>query len=316
MPPEFEELDPQGLPPEAAPEGQPTPSADAAPEPEYVEIRNRAIEYEGRVEKEQFQDFADKLGLDADRLRQALQIGLDGTRLYEDLNEERDRIRQAAEEVARLREAQGRTPTTRPTESGQPPARERYVTRPPEGDVPGNIYWLADTMERLQPLLERVPHIESTLEETRRRFERAEEQKDIAEERSAAHRAYSEVAESWKKQNWNIPSQKELERELRRFPISDDIDLSWHDIWDRVAWMVNGPKIVRDARRQSVLDTQNNKGGKITIPASGSMGMAPATPVSNGADDNASLDAEAAQLEQQLKGATLAGVFGDRRPLR
>lgn len=314
MPPEFDELDPQGLPPEqAAPEGQTTPTADAAPEPEWVEIRNRAIEYEGRVEKDQFQDFADRLGLDADRLRQAIQIGLDGTRLYEDLNEERDRLRREAEAIA-SRETP-RTPPIREPEAGKPQGPRGYATRPPEGDIPGNVYWLAETLERLEPLLERIPHIDNSLTETRERFEQERAAKDVAEERAQALRAYSDVKESWTKQGWSVPSQAELERELRRFPISDDIDLSWHEIWERVAWMMNGPAIVRRQRREAVLDTQRNKGGTISIPASGGR-PGPMVPASNGADDDASLEAEAAQISSQLQGQNLMGLFGDRRGVR
>ena len=310
MPPE-DELDPQGLPLEAAPEGQPTPPAGAGPEPEFVEIRNRGLEYEAKVDRTDFEAFADRLGLDTEKLKQALQIGLDGTRLYEEVNDERDRLRQIAAELDRARSA-GTQPAT-PQGPVQPVRQQRYTQRPE--DVEGSVMWLAEQFESLRPTLERVSTIEQILGDIKNRTEQSEELRETAEERASALKAYNEVAENWTKQGWKIPAQRELERELRRFPISDDVDLTWHDIWDRVAWMVSGPSIVRNSRRQAVLDTQKNKGGTISIPGN-SGAPTNRVPVSNGADDDASLEAEAAHLQSALQGQNLMGVFGDRRTLR
>lgn len=308
MPEDFEL--PTGLPAtEPAPvEGQ-APVGTPAPEVEMVEFKNR--DYEATVERDLVDQFASKLNIDADRLRQAVQIGLDGTRLYESLNDERDRLRQGYAELERLRADMAKAPAQPPVY--QPPAQLRYQSRPPVEDVIGSVGWLAERFEQIAPQLDRLKTIEEMLASTSSSIYDARRQADEAEERATAMQAYSEVSELWKQKGWgDIPSQRELERKLQQIPLSDDINSTWHDIWNDVAWMVAGPNIIQKIRRQTVSDMQK-PAARFTMPA-GSAPMPAARvpgPVANG-DDTAALEAEAAAIAGQLGGLTAGQAFPQR----
>jgi hypothetical protein len=297
--------------PTPEPEGQPAPAPAPEPEPEYVEIKNR--DFERQVTKGRFQEIADELGMDVDRLRQTVQIGLDGTRLYEQINDERDKLREAWGEIARMQQEA----TQRTTSPPPPTPQHRPVSRPPAEDIYGNVAWLAEHFERISPALEQLPELRGLIEDTRRRVEQADNQREVAEERSVAFKAYSDVADNWKKQGWGeLPQRQRMESYLKDFPISDDLNLSWHDIWERVGWMIEGPNIARRQRRQAVLDSQK-PGARIVTPGSTSPHGTPMpSPATANGDDNAALEEEAARLTAQLQGQNLAGVYGDRRPLR
>ena len=303
---------PEGLPtPE--PEGGQQPPPALEPEPEFVEIRNR--DFERQVPKGEFERVATELGMDVDRLRTAVQIGLDGTRLYEQINEERDRLREAWNEIAAAQQAAAQR--GQPQAPQAPPTSLRPAARPPAEDIYGNVAWLAEHFERIAPYLERLPHLEELASETQRRIDSAESQREIAEEKALSVQAYSEVADNWKKQGWgDFPSRTRVMQYLRDFPISDDLNLSWHDIYERVGWMLEGPNVARRQRRQAVLESQKPSGVRI-MPSgnTGPAGMPPPMPSANG-DDNAALEEEAQRITQQLSGQNLAGVYGDRRPLR
>src|SRR6185295_16403098 len=102
-----------------------------------------------------------------------------------------------------------------------------------------------ERFETIAPQLERLKTIEDMLANTNGSIEASRRLQDEAEERATALSAYSEVADTWKKNGWEIPSQRELERRLQQIPLSDDLNLTWHDIWDNVAWMVAGPNLIR-----------------------------------------------------------------------
>lgn len=307
---------PEDLPATEPAPAEQTPTEPAAtPEVEFVEFKNR--DFEREVPKDLVQQFADALDLDVDRVRQAVQIGLDGTRLYEQVNDERDKLRQAWADLAARAQEAGGLERPRPAAPQQPQAPPgRYAPRPAAEDIYGNVAWLAEHFERVAPMLERLPQLEELVSDTRARIEFADEQRENAEEKAVAFKAYNDVATNWKKQGWgDLPTRQRLQEVLRRIPLSDDVDLTWHDIWDQVGWMVAGPDIARRQRRQAVLDIQK-PGTRISTAASGApMGAPVSRPPANGDDDSA-LNNEAAEIEAALKGQTLAGVYGDRRPLR
>jgi hypothetical protein len=288
-------------------------AAAAAPEPEFVEIKNRDDAW--KVEKDLFESVADRLGMDVDRLRRAVQIGLDGARLYEEVNDERSRLAAAWEELARTRPRE--EDPARPAYPPQP--GQRPTQRPPAEDTTGNLLWLAERFESVLPNIERVSKLEEMLAETQNRFAQSEEAQQASEEKAIAISAYEDVKNEWKKQGFgDLPSRGELERALRRFPITDDVDLTWHEVWDQIGWMTAGPMVARRQRRQAVLDNQNPK-ARFTVPANQAVGPTGPRPAAREADgtDNAALDREYEELSRQIPdNATLANVYGDRRPMR
>jgi hypothetical protein len=304
MPEDFET--PTGLPESPAPEGQVAP-VQPEPEIELVEFKNR--DWEAAVPRDLVDQFASALKMDPDRLRQSLQIGVDGTRLYESINDERDRLRVAAAEIERMR---AERPAPAPP-IYQPPAQVRYPTRPAHDDVIGSVGWLAERFEAIAPQLDRLKTIEEMLANTSTSIYESRRAQDEAEERATALGAYSDVSQEWKKNGWDMPDQRTLERKLQQIPLSDDTNATWHDIWNDVAWMVAGPTLIRKQRRQAVLDSQAPN-ARITIPGGSApiAGSRPASVRANG-DDNAALDAEADAITRQLQGTTAGETLFPQR---
>lgn len=305
-----EEL-PDGLPAiEPAPEPeQGLPSPEPAPLPDTVEIRNR--DYEGEVDKAQFEAIAQSLNLDPDKLRQAIQIGLDGTRLYEGIREERARIQAEREawDSQRLAAMNNQTapgyqypgqPYGQPSPAPyQGPQARVPVQRPNPNDVIGTVNWLADRMEALAPAIGRIPELDQMLQGTASQIQEAELRRIEVEERAAGTAAYNDVADYWKKQGLTLPPQERLAEALRAIPLSDDVEMSWHDVWDKIGWMVAGADNYRRARRHAMLDaTRPNP--TVRTPVSAAPQGVPRPTGQPG-----TIEDQIAQMESQLSGFTV-----------
>lgn len=281
----------------------PPPAVEAEPL-DYVEIKNRDETWE--VDRDAFDKVASALGKDPDQLRTALQMGLDGSRHYERVNEERDQLRAAWQELAQIKAEAMRAPARQSDYSQTQP-----IQRPPAQDVTGNVLWMADRIDRLGQIIEKIPDLESALTETRQLVENREEQQEVATERVYALQAYQDTADQWKKSGWGeAPSYQRCQDFLRRIPLSDDVDMSWHDIWDATAWALGGKDVARRQRRQAVIDSKQ-PGAVIRTPVN----QAP-----TGARQNVSMSAsgdmnedEMKAAEQALQGMTLAEVVGGTR---
>ena len=295
-------------------EGQATPDAPPAPadEPEFLELKVRDESW--RAPKSLAQQFADELGWPLEELKTRLEVGYDGNRIYQGINAERDELSEYRRELEGLRDQMlSRTAPQDGNGRASPEDRRVPLSRPPGTDVTGTVLWLADQIERIAPLIERVPEIERGLSYTHQSIKDREEQRDLAEERVVAHNAYDDVADQWKKENLGeLPPRRELEAILRRIPLSDDTDMSWHDIWDKVGWMVSGPSIARRQRRQAVLDSQHPE-ARITVPVS----RAPLPPGSpsgpsplTGNETMEELEKKIAGYEKELSGLTLGQIQG------
>ena len=306
-------LDPATQTPAGEPVGSPTGE-------DFVELRVKDEEY--RLPRDEFQAMADRLGWSTDELSEALQIGRDGRNLYRGIASEKDaaqaEIRQAWEDFhART----GASPGPQRGTGLPPPAPVGSSrNRPPAEDVTGQMIWVADTMERILPTLERLPTIEQTLNQTHSRTEQREQMAEQQAERAQAATAYNDVRANWEREGFKLPPQPELEGMLRRFPITDDIDLSWHEVWDAVGWMVAGSRNARMARRRAVLDSATPRtaqptaaahrgaaGGGMLSPAP-PQGMPPPSGYGQDPKTNEQLLAEGAALERQLSGVSVADV--------
>lgn len=296
---------------QGTPEGQPEQPAqpEAAAEPEYLELKNRDESW--RVPKDLAQQVADHLGWDVNRLKDTLEIGSDGRQLYGRVDEERERLAQEARQLQSIREQmeQARQQYQQPQ---YPPQRTAYPSpgsspvvppRPDPRDVTGTLLWQADMMERLAPLLDRIPEIEKNQLYMNQSIGQREEMRETAEERAVALRAYADTAERWEKEyGMKPPSQRELESYLRKVTISDDVNKSWNEIWDEAAWAIAGPRVYRQARRQQVLEAQKPE-ARLTVPGNRT---APAqAPSVNGLGPNPTqeeLDAQFNQMVRKLQG--------------
>lgn len=299
-----------GLPEDTpAPEGTPEPTPEPAPEPDYVEIKNRDEVWD--VDRAAFEAVAKALGKDVDDLRTAVQMGLDGSKAYQRVNEERDQLRAAWQELAQIKAESMRAPATRPAgpaySQDQPP-----MARPPAQDVTGNVIWMADRIDRLGQLIDRIPALETALTETREAVQEREEQQQVSEERVYALQAYQDTAEQWKKNGWGeLPSYERCQQFLRRIPLSDDTEMSWHDIWDSAGWAIGGKDVARRQRRQAVIDN-TKPGAVIRTPINQASGASQRSNVSMSATGEMSED-EMKSAEQALQGMTLAEVVGGQR---
>lgn len=302
--------------PESASAGATAPPAGepATPPPDDVEeLRIKDEEY--RVPKDEFQAFADRMGWSTDELREAIQIGRDGRNVYRGIAAEKERLAQAWENLnGQVRPAAPAAPGH--PGPGLPPAQPGgFRQRPPAEDVTGQMLWLADMMERVAPALERLPTIEEIVNRTAQTSEERERQSEVNAERAQASSAYNEVSANWKREGFELPAQRVLEAELRKFPISDDLDLSWHEIWDRMGWMIGGARLVRQTRRRAVLDSQTPRTVAPT-PSAGYRGGAPpapagAQPASNpdgSPKSQEQLDQEFAAMSRTLQGVSVADV--------
>lgn len=306
-------LDPDvGLEPPAS--GSPDGGAAAGAIPagnqdDLVTLRIKDEEY--RLPSDEVQAFADRLGWDKDELVEALQIGRDGRNVYRTIASEKDRLRQAWEDINALRANAAPEPAPAPARAASP-GGGLSRPRPPAEDITGQLLWTADVMERMLPVLERLPTIEEVVNRTASTAEERERLIEVQTERSAAATAYNEVSANWKREGYELPPQHVLEQKLRQFPISDDIDMSWSEIWDQVAWMVAGPRIARQARRKAVLDGHTPRTAAPIAPAHrGFGGGAPAAPApgqGEGPKSLEQLEAEGKALERQLSGVTVADV--------
>ncbi len=315
-PPEFDlEVGLDG-PASPSPEPRDPPAGEPAtpPDDDFVELRIKDEEY--RVPKDEFQAFADRMGWNVDELRESLQIGRDGRNVYRTIAAEKARLAQAWEDL----HGQGRTPAPTapaPAGPGLPPGQPGgFRPRPPTEDVTGQMLWLADMMERIAPSLERLPTIEEMVNRTAQTSEERERQSEVNAERAQAHSAYNEVAANWKREGFELPAQRVLEAELRKFPISDDLDLTWHEIWDRMGWMIGGARLVRQTRRRAVLDSQTPRTVAPT-PTSGYRAQPAAMPAAvtethpDGTPKTAEeirLDREFAETSRRLQGISVADV--------
>lgn len=264
------------------PEGQPeqAPQPEAPGTQEYIDLKNRDESW--RVPKDLFQQFADTIGWDVNRLKDSLEIGSDGRQLYGRIDEERERLAAEARQIQAVREQYERAQQQyrQPQYPGQyqaPSQPQGPRPRPPSEDVTGNVLWAAEMLERMTPYLERIPEVERNQSYINQSIRQRDEEIATAEERASALRAYQETAETWKKEyGVEPPPQRELEAFLRRFPISDDVDATWGEVWDRAAWMLKGPAVFRQARRNAVLEAQKPD-ARITVPVSrAGMGSSPA----------------------------------------
>ena len=294
----------------------PEPTVQAPPQggdtiPDYVEIKNRDDSWE--VEREPFQKLADSMGMDVDRLKTALQIGIDGNRLYERLNDEQERLRAAWQELSEIR-AQAQRPATPqyPGPGTQPQQYQAPLQRPPAQDITGNVLWMAERLDRLAPLMDRLPAIEEALTETRNQFQSSQERRDIAEERTHSLQAYQDVSQEWKKNGWgDLPSSEKLQQFLRRMPISDDVDSTWHEIWDAAGWALAGKEVARRQRRQAVMDNQRPT-ARIMVPGNNASPQTRPPAMSSSGDMNEE-DMKAA--EAALGSMTLGQVMEGQRRL-
>lgn len=304
------EFDPTQGAPEGQPESQPASAPEAPAEPEFVDLKNR--EETWRVPKDLFTQFADHIGWDPNRLKDAIEIGSDGRQLYGRIDEERERLAEEARQLQAIRQQfeQVRQQPQAPQypqqyrQQYQPAPEFRPVPqRPSAQDVTGNVLWAADMLERIAPVLERIPEIERSQQYINQSIRQRDEAIETAEERSVAMRAYQETADAWKKEyGIEPPSQRELEAFLRRFPISDNIDMPWTEVWDKVAWMVKGPAAFRQARRQAVLNSQKPE-AEIRVPLNRA-GVSAAPPM-NGSGINPSqeeLDRQFNEMARRLEG--------------
>jgi hypothetical protein len=259
---------------QGTPEGQPeqTVQPEAATEAEYLDLKNRDETW--RVPKDLAQQVADHLGWDLNRLKDTIEIGSDGRQLYSRVDEERERLAQEAHQLRAIREQmeqsrqqyQPQQPQYAPAYTQQPGQRPMATPRPDPRDVTGTLLWQADMMERLAPILERIPEIERNQQFINQSIGQREEMRETAEERSVAIRAYADTAERWEKEfGVKPPPQRELEAYLRTVTISDDVNKSWNQIWDEAAWAVSGPRVYRQARRQAVLAAQQPE-ARLTVP--------------------------------------------------
>lgn len=304
---------------QGTPEGQPDQPAqpEAAAEPEYLELKNRDESW--RVPKDLAQQVADHLGWDVNRLKDTLEIGSDGRQLYGRVDEERERLAQEARQLQSIREQmeQARQQYQQPQ---YPPQRTAYPSpgsspvvppRPDPRDVTGTLLWQADMMERLAPLLDRIPEIEKNQLYMNQSIGQREEMRETAEERAVALRAYADTAERWEKEyGMKPPSQRELESYLRKVTISDDVNKSWNEIWDEAAWAVAGPRVYRQARRQQVLDSQKPE-ARMTVPGNRATVSSPQQMVPNADPQNQQeLDAQFQKMRQAIGGMTLGDYMG------
>lgn len=275
--------------------------------PDYVEIKNRDDVWE--VDRGAFQQVADALGMDVDRLKTAVSIGVDGNRAYERLNQDREELQSLRQELAQMERSirQGATRAVQPSQS-MPPAQP--MPRPPANDVTGNLLWMAERLERLGPVLDRVPVIEQALTETRAQYEADMEDRQAMTERAYALQAYQDTVDLWKQKGWGeVPSREKLEGWLRRIPISDDVDASWHDIWSSAAWAVAGPDVARRQRREQTRDAMR-PGARITVPTNQApLASAPASASSNGQMSERDMQ----DAEQALQGVTLRDLVSGQR---
>jgi hypothetical protein len=291
---------------EPAPGGEGEPGGEPAPLPDLVEFRGP--DWSAEVERAEHDAYAAKIGMDPDDLRRAIQIGRDGNRLYEKINDEWDRIREERAALSRRGGAPdggapgGPPPAARP--SGPPTAAAPYRPtgeRPAPNDVVGTMNWLAERVAAQEALLSQIPEMRDLLTQTGRLITEREFASDVAEERAVAHDAYDTVADHWKKQGYTLPPRRELERVLQRIPLSDDSDLTWVDIWDNLGWMVAGPALVKAARRRAVLDSQRPD-ARIRVPAaSGPAAGHPGVPTG----PNGSAEDQIAAMESRIGGLTV-----------
>lgn len=307
---EFDDDLNQGQTQNGEPAGQETPPAQGG-EPEFFEVKVRDESW--KAPRDLTQQFADALGWPMEKLQERLQIGYDGSRVYENLNQKRDELEEYQRELEEIRDGLRQRGVQPEAERGyqpaQPTVRQPAGPRPPAHDVTGTVLWLADQIERMSPLLERVPEIERGLSRTHETIEERERTRDFIEERSFAMQAYDGMVEDWKKQGFgDPPPRKDLEAYLRRFPMSDNVDMSWQEIWDAAAWAVGGSQVARRQRRQAVLDSQHPEARIITTaPASRSAGpVNPNAPKPlTGQESMAELEGNIKQLESELSGMTL-----------
>ena len=302
------------------PEGQLEPAPDpaagaatpAAASDDFVEFQVKDEDF--RVTKTRFQEMADEMGMSVDELKETLQIGRDGRNIYRSIAEERRRISEAWETINAER-ARPQHPGAPAREPAHAPTAATARSRPPVEDINGQVLWLGDTIERILPVLERLPTIEETVNRSVTMSEDGARNLEISRERAISTAAYNEVAANWEREGFGkLPPKTVLEERLRRFPISDDVDMTWHEIWDAVGWMESGSRVARMQRRRQVLDAQTprtaapipaaHRGGPAPIPA-----PVPASPGgSGGPRTNEELLAEARMLEQKLSGITVADV--------
>ena len=299
--------DPAVADPAAA--GAATPEGAAPPSDDFVEFQVKNEDF--RVTKTRFQEMADEMGMSVDELKETLQIGRDGRNIYRSIAEERRKISEAWEAVNNAERARSSAPAREPAHA--PAAAPTARSRPPAEDVHGNVLWLADQFERIQPILERLPTIEEAVNRSAMTSEQRERQAEINHERVISTTAYNEVAANWEREGFGkLPPKEVLEARLRRFPISDDVDMTWHEVWDAVGWMEAGSRVARMQRRRAVLDGQTPR---TAAPSPAAHRAAPApipapVPASSGGSggprSNEELLAEAARLERQLSGISVA----------
>jgi len=303
-------------------DGEPVLGAEATPAPgpapegdDFLEFKNRDESW--KAPKALAQQLADEMGWDLDQLKEAIEIGHDGRKIYQGINQTRDELEQRRTELEGiLSEMQERRVAPQDGRNGQgfDDGRSRApMPRPAATDVTGTVFWLADQLERLSPLLSEIPEIKRGLERTHQTIEDREKAKDQAEERSHSMQAYDDMAQQWKKE-WGSdpPPRIELERYLRRFPMHENVDMTWQEIWQGASWVVAGAQVARKQRRQAVLDSQQPE-ARITVPVRRAPG-APAGPMSRkpltGNETQEELAANIQDLESRLSGVTLAQLRG------
>lgn len=299
--------------------GQPPPAGEPATPPDDGMLRLRIKDEEYEVPKDEAQALADRMGWSLDDLAETLQIGRDGKNIYRNIAEERGRLRQGWEDLEQERRG---TPASHAPQGGQGPAypggqpQSGFRPRPPSEDVTGQMLWLAEVMEQALPALSRLPTIEESVNRSAMTSEERERQAEINAERAQASSAYNDVAENWRKQGFQLPAQRVLEAELRKFPISDDLDLTWPEIWDRMGWMIGGAALVRQTRRRAVLEGSTPRTLAPMAPAHrASPGMPAAAPTPAVTNDGTPKTEEQLQAEFAAMSRTLQGVSaGDVAP--
>ena len=299
---------------QGTPEGQPEQPVqpEAVAEQEYLDFKNRDETW--RVRKDLAQQFADEIGWDVNRLKDTIEIGSDGRQLYSRVDEEREQLRRQAEQLQAVREQMQQSRQQyqppqypAPTQQGYQP-QARPMQRPPAQDVTGTLLWQADMLERLIPVLERIPEIEKNQTYINQSIRQRDESLDTAEERAIAMRAYQETAELWEKEyGMKPPSQRELEAYLRTVTISDDANKSWGQIWDEASWALSGPRVYRQARRNAVLQSQQPN-ARMVVPQNQAPVMQ--APSINRPQNNGDLAQTIRDQEAALRGVTVGDVLG------
>lgn len=286
---------PEGVESPASVEGG-GPAAEA-PETDFITLKNR--DEEVRITRASAQAVADEMGISLDEFTRRNQIGWDGTRLYNQFEEWREQ--QMAELEAERRRMRAEVAGGRPPD--RQPAGPAPVVRPRPNpqDVVGTMNWLADKIEAIEASGGKAPpELSEKLDSLMERMEAKEQAAERLEERGYANQCYDDVKAEWKKEYGKLgidpPSQREMWNYLRRMPLHEDPDRTWHEIWRDIAWALKGPAIARAARRQATSDLTKPE-ARVLVPGGNRAGGPPPNAPNTGNDEQ-----DIAAMEQALSG--------------